>query len=73
MSDEKGQEKVNELVSVQVAAKALGVTEKSVWRYMTKGLLTRVKEGSRTFIPASDVRLLKADRKSTRLNSSHRT
>ena len=48
-----------EKVTVKVAAKALGVSDKTVYRYIEKGMLSKVKEGRRVYIPMSEVRTLR--------------
>ncbi len=53
------------LVSVRVAAQRLGVSMKTIHRYLAKGQLTRVKIGTRTFVDSSDfanVNMLVSDR-----------
>jgi DNA-binding transcriptional MerR regulator len=47
-----------EKVNVQVAAKALGVTTKTIHRWLTNGTLTKIKEGGRTFISMDEIRTL---------------
>lgn len=53
----------DEKVTVQVAAKALGVHEKSVHRYIAKGLLTRIRDGNRTYVPLAQVVHLRNEQK----------
>jgi DNA-binding transcriptional MerR regulator len=40
--------KSEEKVTVKVASKALGVSERTVQRYLEKGLLSKIKEGQNT-------------------------
>ena len=49
-----------EKVTVKVAAKALGVSNKTIYRYIEKGRLSKVKEGRRIYIPMSEVRTLRS-------------
>lgn len=42
------------LVSVRVAAERLGVSTKTIHRYLSKGQLTKVKIGTRTFVDSSE-------------------
>ncbi|KJR40663.1 hypothetical protein MCHI_003443 [Candidatus Magnetoovum chiemensis] len=53
----------NELITVKIAAKALETTERSIHRYIVKGLLTKVKQGGRTYVKADDVRKLRQEAK----------
>ena len=48
-----------EKVTVKVAAKALGLSDKTIYRYIEKGVLSRIKEGRRIYIPVSEVRNLR--------------
>jgi excisionase family DNA binding protein len=45
------------LVSIRTAAERLGVSTKTIHRYLTQGRLTKVKIGTRTFIDSSEVAL----------------
>lgn len=56
MSNEVG---TQEKVTVQVAAKALGVSIKTVHRYLQSGILTKIKDGQRVYIPADEIRRFK--------------
>jgi hypothetical protein len=49
-----GQE-TGERVTIKRAAEMLLMTEKTVQRYLARGLLTRIKEGNRTYLLASEV------------------
>ncbi len=51
--------KSEEKVTVKVAAKALGVSERTVQRYLEKGLLSKLKEGRRVYIPTSEITTLR--------------
>ncbi len=48
----------DEKVTVKVAAKALKVSARTVRRYIEKGIISKVKEGDRTYVSMSDVRKL---------------
>lgn len=52
----------DEKVTVPVAAKALGVTPKTIHQWLKAGTLTRVKDGSRTYILMDEVRALRQNR-----------
>jgi hypothetical protein len=45
-------------ITVKAAAKILDVSTKSIHRYLAKGRLTRIKEGTRTFILLHEVKAL---------------
>ena len=47
-----------ERISIKSAAKTLGLTEKTVQRYLAKGLLTKIKETNRTYLLASEIKAL---------------
>lgn len=49
----------DEKVTIQVAAKALNVTPKTVHQWLRTGTLTRVKDGNRTYILMDEVRALR--------------
>jgi predicted DNA-binding transcriptional regulator YafY len=49
------------MVTVKVAAKALGVSIKTVHRYLDTGRLTRIKDGQRAYIPAEEIRALRGE------------
>jgi DNA-binding transcriptional MerR regulator len=46
-------------ITVEAAAERLGVSTKSIHRYVARGLLTKVKQGGRTFLFISEVDELK--------------
>jgi len=50
-----GQQQVN----IKTAAKYLKVSEKTIMRYMSKGILSRVREGARTFVLIDELRGLR--------------
>ncbi|UCG12131.1 MAG: helix-turn-helix domain-containing protein [Deltaproteobacteria bacterium] len=50
-------------VSIQVAAKILGVSRGTVIRYMDRDRLTRIRESSRVYVPMDEIRNLRASRK----------
>jgi len=52
----------DEKVTIQVAAKALNVTPKTVHQWLRTGTLTRVKDGNRTYILMDEVRALRQAR-----------
>ncbi len=52
-----------EYVSVKVCARVLGVSVKTVYRYLSLGRLTRLKEGYRTYVSMDEVRSLKGQLK----------
>jgi DNA-binding transcriptional MerR regulator len=48
-----------EKITIRVAAKALGVTERTVQRYIEKGILSKIKDGYRIYVYADEVRKLR--------------
>jgi predicted site-specific integrase-resolvase len=48
-----------EMVTIKVACDTLKVSRKTIYRYIEKGLLTKIKEGRRTYILANDIRSLR--------------
>jgi len=48
-----------EKTTIQAAAKALGVTIKTIQRYLLNGTLSKIKEGTRTYIPIDEIRTLR--------------
>lgn len=52
----------DEKVTVQVAAKALDVTPKTIHQWLKSGTLSRIKEGNRTYILMDEVRTLRETR-----------
>ena len=48
-----------EKCTIQAAAKALGVTQKTIYRYLSNGTLSRIREGARTYILVDEVRTLR--------------
>lgn len=52
----------DEKVTIQVAAKALSVTPKTIHQWLRNGTLTRVKEGNRTYILMDEMRALRQER-----------
>jgi DNA-binding transcriptional MerR regulator len=48
-----------EKTTIQAAAKALGVTTKTIQRYLSNGTLTKIKEGARTYILIDEIRTLR--------------
>ena len=55
-----GEQCMDEKVSIQVASHALKVSEKTIRRYIEKGILSTVKEGRRVFIPSDEIRELRS-------------
>ncbi len=51
-----------ERVTVKVACDTLSVSRKTLYRYIEKGLLSRVKEGRRVYIPMGEIRALRQRR-----------
>jgi excisionase family DNA binding protein len=47
-------------ITVKSAAKILGVSTKTIQRYLAKGRLTRIKEGTRTLILLPEVKVLQS-------------
>jgi len=44
-----------EVSSIKIAARTIGVTTKSIDRWLKDGTLTRIEEGKRVYIPTSEV------------------
>lgn len=44
--------------TIQEAAKALSIDRKTIYRWIDKGLISKVKEGSKTFVILSEVRAI---------------
>jgi hypothetical protein len=61
MSEESTTGCDNEMVTLAVAAKALGVTRRTVERYMQAGKLTKMKRSGRSCVRMSDVRRMRAE------------
>ncbi len=57
-----------EKCTIQAAAKALGVTTKTIYRYLSNGSLSKVKEGARTYILIDEVRKLRSEMSETQEN-----
>lgn len=55
MSEEKSQEKV----TINLAAKVLNVDRRTIYRWMDKGVLSKIKEGKKTYILMDEVRTLR--------------
>lgn len=53
---------VTEKVTLAVACKALGVSRKTIYSYVEKGLLRLTKEGSRSYIAADDIKALRSEK-----------
>jgi hypothetical protein len=62
MSQSKGLAKeghvTDKKITIKAAAKILDVSTKTIQRYLTKGRLTRIKEGTRTLLLVSEVKVL---------------
>lgn len=57
-----------EKTTVAAAAKALGVTQKTIYRYLSNGTLSRIREGARTYILVDEVRTLRMKLSETQEN-----
>lgn len=53
----KGQE-TDQTTTIKDAARMLGLSTKSIQRYIAKGFLTKIKEGSRTLLVISELKAL---------------
>ena len=58
LSGPEPSEPPEEKVTIQVAAKTLGVTKGTIITYLNKGLLTRIKEAGRIYVSMDEVRTL---------------
>jgi hypothetical protein len=56
----KGQT-TDQKITIKSAAQILGVSTKTIQRYLTKGLLTKVKEGTRTLLMLPEVKALEGN------------
>lgn len=54
-----------EKTTIPAAAKALGVSQKTIYRYLSNGTLSRVREGKNTYILIDEIRTLRTDRTET--------
>lgn len=54
-----------EKCTINSAAKALGVTTKTIYRYLSNGTLSKIREGSRTYILIDEVRKLRSNMSET--------
>lgn len=59
MSRQEEDNRTDGSVNIQVAAKALGVSTKTVQRYLEKGLLTKIKDGHKVSIPIEEIKELR--------------
>ncbi len=59
MDNQDNRQSKDEKVTIPVAAKALNVSTKTVHRYIEKGLLTKVKEGTRVYVLTDQIRTLR--------------
>jgi DNA-binding transcriptional MerR regulator len=50
-----------EKCTIPAAAKALGVSQKTIYRYLNNGTLSRIREGKNTYIMVDEVRTLRTD------------
>ena len=57
-----------ERVTIQVAARALGVSKGTIINYLNKGLLTRIKDDGRIYIEMDEVRGLADSEKKARVS-----
>jgi hypothetical protein len=51
-------QKTEQKITIKSAAQILGVSTKSIQRYLAKGRLTRIKEGTRTLVLLAEVKAL---------------
>jgi vacuolar-type H+-ATPase subunit I/STV1 len=65
-----GPEPLKEKVTIQVAAKTLGVSKGTIITYLNKGLLTRIKEGGRIYVSMDEVRTLGDSRRKPQVKPS---
>jgi len=65
-----GPESPKKKVTIQVAAKGLGVSKGTIITYLNKGLLTRIKEGGRIYVPMDEVRTLGDTKRNTQVKPS---
>ena len=65
-----GPEPPKEKVTIQVAARALGVSNGTIITYFNKGLLTRIKEGGRIYVSMDEVRTLGDTKKKPQVEPS---
>lgn len=59
-----------EKVTIQGAAKALGVSRGTVVHYLNNGRLTRIKEGSKVYILMDEIRILRDQKKDPNVTRS---
>ena len=55
-----------EKTTIKTAAKALGVSERSIQRYIKQGLLTKIKEGTNIFLLSDEIRQLRQNKTGNR-------
>ncbi|MGA1823269.1 MAG: helix-turn-helix domain-containing protein [bacterium] len=48
-----------EIVTIKVAAKALNVNRRTIYRWINKGLISKVEDNKKTFVPIDDIRALR--------------
>ena len=65
-----GPEPPKEKVTIQVAARALGVSKGTIITSLNKGLLTRIKEGGRIYVSMDEVRTLGDTRRKPQVKPS---
>ncbi|MEW5804930.1 MAG: helix-turn-helix domain-containing protein [bacterium] len=58
-----------EKTTIQAAAKALGVTTKTIQRYLSNGTLSKIKDGNRTYILIDEIRTLRQGQAEGQKNS----
>ena len=50
---------MDEKITIQLASKSLKCSEKTIRRYIEKGILSTIKEGRRIYIPSNEIRELR--------------
>lgn len=63
----------DERVTITVAAKALGVTPRTVQRHIKSGKLTAIKEGHRIYVLSNELRTLRHDTRHAEENTTTTT
>ena len=65
-----GPEPPKEKVTIQVAARVLGVSKGTIITYLNKGLLARIKEGGRIYVSMDEVRTLGGTKRKAQVKPS---
>jgi DNA repair exonuclease SbcCD ATPase subunit len=58
MNNQDNGQSISEKVTISLAAKALKVSTKTVHRYIERGQLSKLKEGTRVYVPMDEIRAL---------------